>query len=57
MGIFDCFTLIQDYFERKFNIIISDFNHELRFASSEEEISEREYNREDNEDFINQFTG
>jgi cell wall-associated NlpC family hydrolase len=33
IGIFDCITLIQDYFQRKFNIIISDFkNDELRYT-------------------------
>ena len=45
-GVFDCFTLVQDYFQIKFNILISDFNHELRYLSSEEEVAEREYPKE-----------
>lgn len=31
IGIFDCFTLIQDYYSRELNIIITDSNHKNRY--------------------------
>lgn len=34
LGVFDCFTLVQDYFKRELNVDISDVNHSLRMIDN-----------------------
>ena len=50
IGIFDCFTLIQDYYKRELNINISNVDYKFRYSMN---FSEIEDNTPDNKVTIN----
>ena len=52
LGVFDCFTLIQDYYARELNIIIPDSKHKNRYRL---DLEDDEMNCPDCMDSLNHF--